>query len=57
MERHIGMDTHAASGTLAVVSERGQKLKDFPVETNGQALVGTGACVGKHHDAFPSKPS
>ncbi len=28
MERYIGMDVHAASCTL-----------DFPVETNGQALV------------------
>ncbi|MBJ19014.1 MAG: hypothetical protein CL933_06260 [Deltaproteobacteria bacterium] len=32
------MDMHAASCTLAVISERGRKLKDFPVETNGQAL-------------------
>ncbi len=39
MERYIGMDVHAASCTLAVVSEKGRKLKDFPVETNGQALV------------------
>jgi transposase len=39
MERYIGMDTHAASCTLAVISEKGRKLKDFPVETNGQALV------------------
>jgi hypothetical protein len=39
MERHIGMDVHAASSTLAVISEKGRKLKDFPVDTNGQALV------------------
>jgi len=39
MERYIGMDLHAASCTLAVISETGRKLKDFPVETNGQALV------------------
>jgi transposase len=39
MERYIGMDAHAVSCTLAVVSEKGRKLKDFPVETNGQALV------------------
>ena len=38
MERYIGMDVHAASCTLAVISEKGRKLKDFPVETNGQAL-------------------
>ena len=39
MKRYIGMDVHAASCKLAVVSEKGRKLKDFPVETNGQALV------------------
>ena len=37
MERYIGMDVHAASCTLAVISEKGRKLRDFPVETNGQA--------------------
>ncbi len=31
MERYIGMDVHAASCTLAVISEKGRKLKDFPV--------------------------
>jgi transposase len=39
MERYIGMDVHAASCTLAVISEKGRKLRDFPVETNGRALV------------------
>ena len=39
MERYIGMDVHAASCTLAVISEKGRKFRDFPVETNGQALV------------------
>ena len=39
MERYIGMDVHAASCTLAVILETGRKLRDFPVETNGQALV------------------
>ncbi len=39
MERYLGLDVHAASCTLAVISERGRKLRDFPVETNGQALV------------------
>ena len=39
MERYIGMDVHAASCTLAVISEKGRKLRDFPVETHGQALV------------------
>ncbi len=39
MERYVGMDVHAASCTLAVISDTGRKLRDFPVETNGQALV------------------
>jgi hypothetical protein len=39
MERYIGMDVRAASCTLAMISEKGCKPKDFPVETNGQALV------------------
>jgi len=39
MERYIGMDVHAASCTLAVISQAGKRLKDLPVETNGQALV------------------
>ena len=39
MERYIGMDVHAASCTLAVISQSGKRLRDFPVETNGQALV------------------
>ena len=39
MERYLGLDVHAASCTLAVVSQTGKRLKDFPVETNGQALV------------------
>ena len=39
MERYIGVDVHAASCTVAVISERGKRLKDFRVETNGQALV------------------
>ena len=39
MERYLGLDVHAASCTLAVISEKGRRLRDFPVETNGQALV------------------
>ncbi len=34
MERYIGLDVHAASCTVAVVSEAGRRLKDFPVETD-----------------------
>ncbi len=32
MERYIGMDVHAASCTLAVISQTGKRLRDFPVE-------------------------
>ena len=39
MERYIGMNVHAASCTLAMISEKGRELKGFPVETNGQTLV------------------
>ncbi len=39
MERYIGLDVHAASTTLAVISHTGKRLKDLPVETNGRALI------------------
>lgn len=39
MERYIGLDVHAQSCTLAVVSETGKRLKVQVVETNGEALV------------------
>lgn len=39
MERYIGLDAHQDSCTLAVVSERGKRLKSAVVETNGKALV------------------
>jgi hypothetical protein len=32
MERYIGLDAHAASCTLAVVSQAGRRLRDFSVE-------------------------
>ncbi len=35
MERYLGLDVHAASCTLAVISQTGKRLKDPPVETNG----------------------
>jgi len=34
MERYIGIDVHAASCTIAVISQSGRKLKDFPVVRN-----------------------
>ena len=53
MERYIGMDVHAASCTLAVISEKGRKLRDFPVETNGQALVEAVRMIpGRQHLIF-----
>jgi transposase len=53
MERYIGMDVHAASCTLAVISETGRKLRDFPVETNGQALVEAVRMIpGRKHLVF-----
>ncbi len=39
MERYLGLDVHAASCTLAVISQTGKRLKDFPIETNGQSLI------------------
>jgi transposase len=39
MERYLGLDVHAKSCTLAVISESGRRLRDVVVETNGQALV------------------
>lgn len=42
MERYIGLDVHAASTTVAVVSETGKRLGSLVVETNGRALT---ACV------------
>jgi hypothetical protein len=50
MERYLGLDVHAASCTLAVISERGRKLRDFPVETNGQALV---EAIDKPNETHP----
>ena len=38
MEVYIGMGVPAASCTLAVIFEKGRKLKGSPVETDGQAL-------------------
>jgi len=39
MERYLGLDVHAASCTVAVVSESGKRLRDLVVETNGRALI------------------
>jgi transposase len=39
MERYLGLDVHAASSTLAVISKAGKRLQTAVVETNGRALV------------------
>lgn len=48
MERYIGIDVHAASCTLAVISEAGRRLRSMVVETNGEALVGAVLSVAGH---------
>ncbi len=39
MERYVGLDAHARSCTLGVMSAGGRRLKSSVVETNGRALV------------------
>ncbi len=39
MERYVGVDAHAQSCTLGVMSASGRRLKELLVETNGRALV------------------
>ncbi len=39
MDRYLGLDSHAASCTLAVIGPSGKRLKSMVVETNGAALV------------------
>ncbi len=39
MERYIGLDVHAASTTLVVISQSGKRVHRAVVETNGRALV------------------
>ena len=48
MERYIGLDAHASSCTLGVVSPSGKRLSHQAVETNAQAVVGAiGAIAGR----------
>jgi transposase len=39
MDRYVGLDAHAKTCTLAVMSASGKRLKSMVVETNGRALV------------------
>lgn len=53
MDRYIGLDAHAASCTLAILSATGARLRCFPVETNGSALVeAIRAVPGRRHLIF-----
>lgn len=53
MERYIGLDAHVASCTLAVISATGKRLQNFPIETNGAALVAAiRAIPGRKHLIF-----
>ncbi len=50
MDRFIGLDVHMTSCTVAVVSAAGKRLRDFPVETHGEALIDAVRSVaGKRH--------
>jgi hypothetical protein len=39
MDRYIGVDAHASSCTLAVVSGSGKRLRTQVVETNARCLI------------------
>ena len=39
MDRYVGLDAHAKTCTLAVLSRSGKRLRSMVVETNGRALV------------------
>ena len=39
MQRYLGLDVHAASSTLVVLSQSGKRLGQSVIETNGRALV------------------
>jgi len=49
MERTIGMDVHAASCTLAVISQAGKRPKDFPFEINRRILVDAFCMIPGHN--------
>jgi hypothetical protein len=39
MDRYVGLDSHARSCTLGVISASGRRLQSMVVETNGRALA------------------
>ena len=50
MERYIGIDVHAASCTIAVISQSGRKLKDFPRSFERERSINS---YSKHQDSSP----
>jgi transposase len=46
MERYVGVDAHAQSCTLGVMSASGRRLRELVVETNGRALIETVRGIG-----------
>ena len=53
MERYLGLDVHAASSTLVVLSQNGKQLRRSVIETNGRALVeAIGAIPGHRRLCF-----
>lgn len=53
MERYIGLDVHAASCTIVVISETGRRLRGIVAETNGEALVEAICMIpGRKHLVF-----
>jgi hypothetical protein len=39
MERYLGLDVHAGSCTLVILSRAGKRIQESVIETNGQASV------------------
>jgi hypothetical protein len=57
MERYLGLDVHAASSTLAVISEAGRQLQTHVLETNVRALVQAVRLIpGRKHLVFEEGP-
>lgn len=52
MDRYIGLDAHASSCTLAVVSPRGKRLGSQVVETNARCVKKTMLAEAKRHPEY-----
>ena len=53
MERYLGLDVHAESSTLVVLSAAGKRIGEHVLETNGHALVeAIRAIPGRKHLCF-----